>query len=97
MTLEEDLAEVKAEIAAVKFLLSEGIVGDPNNPNIAIYRDNFTKEELKVKLDKLEKKEEQLQDEKKLLGEERLILLRLQINPQAQAQNQAGKIFLCEY
>ena len=56
--------EVKREIAAIKFLLSNRRVGDPENPYIMVY-ENYT-------MDKLQTKENNLQTEKNLLLQQQL-------------------------
>ena len=67
----DDLARVRADIDAVEYLLSQGIKGDPNNPNIAMYQENFEKVQLKDIY-------KQLRDEKKLLIVQKNIWLQQQ-------------------
>jgi hypothetical protein len=54
--MEAELMEVKREIAAIKFLLSNRRVGDPENPYILVY-EHYTMEQLVIKENNLQTKE----------------------------------------
>jgi hypothetical protein len=63
--MEAKILKVEGEIDALKFLLSNRRVGDPENPYIMVY-ENYTIEELKIK-------EHDLQTEKNLLIQQRTV------------------------
>jgi len=64
--MEAKIAEVEREIAAIKFLLSDRRVGDPENPYIAVYED-YSKAELKEQNGKLQTEKHDLQTKENLL------------------------------
>jgi len=79
--MEAELAEVKREIAAIKFLLSDRRVGDPENPYIAVYEAS-SKEKLENYLTQLQTEKHDLQTKENLLLQKDI------------AQTQAGNRFI---